>query len=249
MESLPSELISRVLDYIIPTKGSRRYPGIKLARYATLSRRWQAIIERCTFSDICINTPKRLEEFQQIVSKSHRRSYVQLIYLRVKLESYDEQARARFETDEEHQRNNKIFNTTISALFRILADWPKDTGIELDIQAWCPSDSCDRHRRRAARMSRVNDLFSRRYETSYLEFSRTTTEAECPPVHAVTCLSIQGIRGERAIEPASSVFTALKLPQLNRVCLEMKDECRRDEQLRQRLRNGKLTFIKKRCNY
>jgi hypothetical protein len=88
---------------------------------------------------------------------------VKKIYLSVKLESYNEEARARFETNEEHQRNNKILNTTISALFRILADWPKNARIGLDISAWCPSDSCDRQRRRAAAMSRVNDLLGRRY--------------------------------------------------------------------------------------
>ncbi|OKP02372.1 hypothetical protein PENSUB_7136 [Penicillium subrubescens] len=238
MESLPPELISQVLDFIIPATGSRRWPEIKLAGYATLSRRWQAFIEPCTFSDISINDPKRLEEFQQIISISHRRSYVKKIYLRVKLESYDEEARARFETDEEHQRNNKIFNSTISALFRILADWPKEAGIELGISAWCPSDYCDRQRRLAAAMWRGNDLLGWRYEKSYLEFSRTTTDSECPPVHAVTYLSVEGLRDERPIEPASSVLIALKLPQLNRVHLMMKDEWRRDKQTRQRLRNG-----------
>ena len=249
MESLPPELISRVVDYII-YRDAGRHPRISLAPYATLDRRWQAIIERQTFSDICINTTKRLEEFQRLVSTTHRRASIRIIALRVELESYDEKARARFETDEERQRNNKIFTTTISTLFRTLSGWSDIAGIHLSIRAQSPSDYLAlkskgeiKQRLREAK-SRVNDLLSQRYERSYLEFSRTTTDSECPPVFAIASLSIQGLAKERLIEPASSVLIASKLPRLNCVGLCMKDDCKRDEQLRQRLRNGKVDSIK-----
>lgn len=107
MESLPPELISRVVDYMISDSPAGRHLRISLAPYATVDRRWQAIIERHTFSDICIKTTKRLEEFQPLVSTTHRRAYIQGIALLVELESCYEKARARFETDEERQRNNK----------------------------------------------------------------------------------------------------------------------------------------------
>jgi hypothetical protein len=250
MESLPPELISRVVDYIISDRDAGRHPRISLAPYATLDRRWQAIIERQTFSDICINTTKRLEEFQRLVSTTHRRASIRIIALRVELESYDEKARARFETDEERQRNNKIFTTTISTLFRTLSGWSDIAGIHLGIRAQSPSDYLAlksngeiKQRLREAK-SRVNDLLSQRYERSYLEFSRTTTDSECPPVFAIASLSIQGLAKERLIEPASSVLIASKLPRLNCVRLCMKDDCKRDEQLRERLRNGKLDSIK-----
>jgi hypothetical protein len=248
MESLPPELISRVVDYIISDKPARRHSRISLAPYATVDRRWQVIIERHTFSDICIKTTKRLEEFQRLVSTTHRRASIRRIALLVELESYDEKARPRFETDEERQRNNKIFTTTISTLFRTLSGWSDIAGIHLNIKAQSPSDYLAskgeiKQRVRAAR-SRVNDLLSQRYERSYLEFSRTTTDSECPPVSAIASLSIQGLAKDRLIEPASSVLIASKLPRLNRVRLFMKDECKRDEQLRQRLRNGKLDSIK-----
>jgi hypothetical protein len=90
----------------------------------------------------------------------------------------------------------------------------------------------------------VNDLLSQRYERSYLEFSRTTSDSECPPVPAITYLSIYGVGRLWLIDPASSVFIALKLPRLNGLGLCMKDECKGDEKLRQRLRNGKLDLIK-----
>jgi hypothetical protein len=61
----------------------------------------------------------------------------------------------------------------------------------------------------------VNDLFERRYERSYLEFARETTDAECPPILAITDLSMPGVVRERLIKPASSVFIVMTLPQLN----------------------------------
>lgn len=241
MDLLPPELISLVLDHIIRernyVRGSR-----SLAPYATLGRHWQAIIERRTFAKIRIHTAKRMEEFQRIVTEPRRRSCIQLIKLVVQLESYDVQARAQWETDEDRQQNNKIFTSTICTLFKILSIWPKDAAsIELFIQAKSPSDSLDfKQRRKQAARSRLDDLLHKRYERSYLQFSRTTTDVECPPVPIVTYLSIQGLGNQRLIEPASTVFIASKLPQLNRVELLMRDECKRDERLRQHLRNGKL---------
>jgi hypothetical protein len=246
MDLLPPELISLVLNHL---KIARDHEGrsFSLAPYATLGRHWQAIIERRTFAKIRIHTAKRLEEFQRIVTNPSRRSCVKRINLVVRLESYDVQARAQWETDEDRQQNNKIFTSTICTLFKILSSWPNDAAsIELSIQAMCPSDFLDmKQRRKPAARSRLDDLLQKRYERSYLQFSRTTTDVQCPPVPIVNYLSIRGLRNKRLIEPASSVFIASKLPRLNRVELLMKDECKRDERLRQRLRNGKLDPIGK----
>ncbi|KAJ5461020.1 uncharacterized protein N7458_002572 [Penicillium daleae] len=155
------------------------------------------------------------------------------------LESYDVQARAQWETDEDRQQNNKIFTSTICTLFKILSSWPTDAAsIRLSIQAKSPSDSLDmKQRRKQAARSRVDDLLYKRYERSCLQFSRITTDVECLPVPIVTHLSIQGLGNERLIEPASTAVIASKLPQLNRVELLMRDGCKRDERLRQQLRN------------
>ncbi|KAJ5906757.1 uncharacterized protein N7473_003673 [Penicillium subrubescens] len=225
MDLLPPELISLVLNHL---KIARDHEGrsFSLAPYATLGRHWQAIIERRTFAKIRIHTAKRLEEFQRIVTNPSRRSCVKRINLVVRLESYDVQARAQWETDEDRQQNNKIFTSTICTLFKILSSWPNDAAsIELSIQAMCPSDFLDmKQRRKPAARSRLDDLLQKRYERSYLQFSRTTTDVQCPPVPIVNYLSIRGLRNKRLIEPASSVFIASKLPRLNRVELLMKDE-------------------------
>jgi hypothetical protein len=117
MDSLPPELISRVADYI----DTRAWyePKLQLVPYATVSRRWQAEIERRTFSTIYLHRAKRFQEFEQLASNSDRRSCIRHIDLMVELESYDEKARGNFETDEEHQRNNKIFTTTTTGVIHV----------------------------------------------------------------------------------------------------------------------------------
>lgn len=73
-----------------------------------------------------------MEEFQRILTDPRRRSCIQLIKSVVRLESYDVQARAQCETDEERQQNNKNLTSTISTLFKILSSWPDDAAnIEL----------------------------------------------------------------------------------------------------------------------
>ncbi|KAJ5480472.1 hypothetical protein N7530_005981 [Penicillium desertorum] len=62
-----------------------------------------------------------------------------------------------------------------------------------------------------------------------------SAQPECPPVPAITYLSFYGVGRLWLIDPASSVFIALKLPRLNGLGLCMKDECKGDEKLRQRL--------------
>lgn len=117
MDSLPPELISRVADYI----NTRAWyePKLQLVPYATVSRRWQAEIERRTFSTIYPHRAKRFQEFEQLASNAYRRSCIRHIDLTVELESYDEKARGNFETDEEHQRNNKIFTTTTTGVIHV----------------------------------------------------------------------------------------------------------------------------------
>lgn len=87
--------------------------------------------------------------------------------LNVELESYDEQAQARFETDKERQPNNKIFTTTICTLFKTLSDCPNDADIALTNQAQSPSDYLalktwqERRQRKRAARPRVNNLLAR----------------------------------------------------------------------------------------
>ncbi|CAI7610743.1 unnamed protein product [Penicillium glandicola] len=97
---LPPELTSIVLKYLTDDE------AVHAAPYATVNRCWQTIIERRTFSDLQIGTAKRLAEFNQM-SWNRRWCYVRDIYFFVELESYDGEARMRYESEEEMQ----IFNS------------------------------------------------------------------------------------------------------------------------------------------
>ncbi|OQD69583.1 hypothetical protein PENPOL_c002G10254 [Penicillium polonicum] len=125
-----------ILEYIA-------HDDLHLAKYATISRDWQAIIESKTFSSLKINTPRRLAEFNEL-SWDRRRSYVRKVDLIIQLESYydDNDACTRYENEGEMQRNNKIFTTSIHSLFITLAKWPakEEAKFSLSIEARSPDD-------------------------------------------------------------------------------------------------------------
>ncbi|KAJ5771066.1 uncharacterized protein N7511_003117 [Penicillium nucicola] len=146
---LPLEMLQIVLELIIAEENANVPPYVakntNLAPYATFNRDWQAIIERQTFSSIKISTNKRLAEFNKLpwvqLSWSQRRSHIQKIYFIVELESYDGEARTRYENEQEIQRNSKFFTTSIQSLFNALSEWPdNEAGISLSIMAQSPGD-------------------------------------------------------------------------------------------------------------
>ncbi|KAJ6094852.1 hypothetical protein N7467_002365 [Penicillium canescens] len=138
MDSLPPELISRVVHYI-DTKAWYE-PKLQIVPCTTVSRSWKAEIERRTFSTIYIYSAKRFQVFEQLASNAYRKSCIRHIDLMVELESYDKKSRANLETDDEHQRNNKIFTTIFHSLFGCLASRPDGANITLTMNVQSPSD-------------------------------------------------------------------------------------------------------------
>ncbi|RHZ64675.1 hypothetical protein CDV55_106551 [Aspergillus turcosus] len=235
---LPFEITSLIISYVDVSTDS------SLAPYATVSREWQACIEQRTFARLNLNNPQRLEEFCQIVAcNKQRQKCVREIHLLIHLEPYDIKARAYFETAAEHSRNNEIFVQTIQNVLQILATWLEDhRGIELFIQAQSPSDVIrgDRQRLKAARYTPQEDLLQRRFERSYLELSEEGLKS-IQPVMAVTTLIIHGGVGyERLIRPSATAIIASRMPRLRNMALNLKDNEKRDRELRKRNRDGKI---------
>lgn len=252
---LPLELLQIVLELIIAEENANVPPYVtqntNLAPYATVNRDWQAIIEGQTFSSIKINTNKRLAEFKKLpwdqLSWCQRRSYIQKIHFIVELESYDGEARTRYENEEEMQRNSKVFTTSIQSLFNALSKWPdNEAGISLSIMAQSPGDISAQgpevRKQRGWGKSRLltDDIWDKRYERSYLQFNEEAVGAQCRAVPIITCLNIIGAMGHRKLEPSSSSFIASKLPRLYDLYLTLDDTCKWDPQLRKRRRNGML---------
>lgn len=240
---LPPELTAQVISYFIASAPV----NLGLARYATVNRQWQTIIERYTFSSILVDASQRLEEFDQIVARNgRRRSYIRDINLAVELESYDIKARTEFETAEENSRNNKIFEETIQSLFRILEPWPEDpVGIRLSLEAHSPSDAFGgKSRERWRKGSRdPHDLLERRYEKHYLQFPEGSLD-KLPTVRTITTLFVKGGGGYRSnycrlIQPASCAIIASRLPLLHTIDFNLADNEKRDKSLRKRNRDGK----------
>jgi hypothetical protein len=234
---LPIEITSLIISYLDVSTNSSLVP------YATVSREWQACIEQRTFARLNLNNPQRLEEFCQIVAcNKDRQKYVKDIHLLIRLEPYDITARASFETAAEHSRNNEIFVQTVQNVLQVLAAWPENhRGIELFIHAQSPSDPIRGDgRTKAARYTPQKDLLQRRFERSYLQVSEEDLRS-LPPVMAVTTLMIDGAMGfQRLIRPSATAIIASKMPRLQNVVLDLKDNEKQDQELRKRNRNGKI---------
>ncbi|KAF4219271.1 hypothetical protein CNMCM5878_003575 [Aspergillus fumigatiaffinis] len=231
---LPLEIISLVISYLDVSTNSSLIP------YATVSREWQACIEQRTFAILKLNTPQRLKEFSQVVaSNKQRQKYVQEIHLIIQLQPCNIRARAYMETAAEHSHNNKLFVRTIQDILRILATWPeKLRGIELLIQAQSPiyATRRERARREAGRDTPEEDQLDLRFERSYLHVSEESLK-KIPPVMAVTTLTIYGgSRYERLIRPSATAVIASKMPRLQNVVLNLRDNEKRDQDLRKRNR-------------
>ncbi|KAJ5919201.1 hypothetical protein N7466_010144 [Penicillium verhagenii] len=229
---LPIELTEQVISYLID-------PGFDPAPYTTVSREWQLIIEQRTFNTINLNS-ERLAAFKQIVAQNtQRKTCIRNINLIIDLEPYSIEARAEFETAEEHRRNNELFVPAIQSLFSTLESWPENAyepGINLSIEALSPSDAMDRQRSRQARRDPTKDLGWRRFERSYLQFSKDHLKC-LPVVHAVTALSMGDLHLSRLILPASCALITSKLPRLHRLSLNLSDNEKRDKALRKQNRN------------
>jgi hypothetical protein len=128
-------------------------------------------------------------------------------------------------------------------VLQILATWPENhRGIKLSIQAQSPGDPLrgDRQRLKRGRHTPEEDLLDRRFERSYLQVSEENLR-NLPPVMAVTTLIIYGgLRFERLIRPSATAVIASKMPCLQNMALNLKDNEKHDQELRKRNRDGKI---------
>ncbi|KAK2033461.1 hypothetical protein LX32DRAFT_704998 [Colletotrichum zoysiae] len=114
--------------------------GCSLASLATVSREWQAIIEKHNFARIKV-TPSRLANFD---SMTHRnQALVSYIWLSLELQEYDctECAPEDQATWGVSETDNSIIITALQDLFSSLSTWKPDGNLLLDIGVYSPSDS------------------------------------------------------------------------------------------------------------
>ena len=243
------ELCSLIISHLITSES--------VAVYATVSREWQSAIERRSFSTLYLNQ-LRLADFAHIVTGPRRRA-VRHLRFDIVLDAYTTEMRGRFETQEEQERNNEIFTEAIQTLFNHLSSWrPQDvieTGIELSLQAYSPSDPS--YMKQGTLMDRLGkarhgiggrDLLAKRFQSSFLQLVTSNTNTTSlqdllPVVSYITKLEIvdsgpTGARELRRFWPASAFLIASKLPRLLNIAFNLWDTEKKDLNLRKRARDG-----------
>ncbi|KAJ5640367.1 uncharacterized protein N7484_008229 [Penicillium longicatenatum] len=241
---LPSEITGRIVS-LIENPLTRIDTKLRLAQYATVNRDWQPIIEERSWAKIQVKTgiPLNLDEFERLTKDPRRQSYIRDIELIVELEPYDEAARAQFETEFEHERNNQIFSEAIRSVLQIVAKWRPSQGISLSIKVQSPSDlvaTPNRLRRiKAARGERTADILNRRFERNYLRLN--AFESQTAPISIVHSLKIEALADRRQIEAISCARLVSRFPNLHTLKLLLNDTCKRDKGLRKRNRDDDVT--------
>ena len=141
-DSLPGEIRLLILKALIQD-------GCTLAHLATVSREWQAELERHNFARIKL-TPSRLADFSSVVHRN--RALVGYIWLCLELDDYDctrcaPGHESRMDLDELAEAvdvsdtDECSITASFQNLFSILSTWDPNSDLILDISIYSPSDS------------------------------------------------------------------------------------------------------------
>jgi hypothetical protein len=225
--ALPPELRYHIIGMFVE---ARRHPSLppsawKLARYATVSRDFQIVIEALNFSAVSVNTIK-IGAFDAIMRDPRRRRHLKYLELNVQLPAYDcEPCRAR-ETAQDKMMHNQIFTRCFTTLFGALSQW-RDTdtcpgGIRFSFLVSSPSDL-----RNATfelwqkRRWDSDDIGEKRFADSCIDFwgqDDSRRPPLLPRVHAITLFE-SNPHNRRAISPCAYAEIAARLPRLSTVRL------------------------------
>lgn len=262
IQGLPSEISRRIVFFLgAPYSwNDRRQETVaanKLAPYATISRAWQAEVEQDTYRRLHL-TPDRVSHalaHEGLLSPA-RVSYIRSIHLNVVLDSYDDAARERAESDEEKSRNNETFTVAVREAFRLLGRLYESlrksrSGEEyagqltLILTAHSPSDPKPGtdfiSRRKERRNGRTKNLQELRYQSSYLELMPDPNLDGGPNLPDVslpfTAFFVHGMPLRRFFSPAACCHLAARMHRLRQVNWQLWDNEKKDLGLRRRMRD------------
>lgn len=130
---LPAEIRTLILEFLIEDLN-----GCRLARFATVSREWQAIVEKHTFARITL-TPYRLIKFGPMIHRNQ--ALVRYIWACLEFEEYDCTECGIDNIWDVSDADIFRVTTTFVTLFTTLSAWKPSGGLVLDISVFSPSDS------------------------------------------------------------------------------------------------------------
>lgn len=132
LPDLPAEIRGMILEALVRD-------GRELARFATVSREWQAVIEPHTFKRIKV-TPSRIAQLDDMTRRN--RSHVRYLWFCLELERYNCDTCS---PDDDVPIFNSAADdlrvkTGIQSLFLVLSAWDRNSALTLDISVYSTSD-------------------------------------------------------------------------------------------------------------
>ncbi|KAI0901134.1 hypothetical protein F4806DRAFT_492021 [Annulohypoxylon nitens] len=238
LDSLPYEVRQDIYTLIVRQTDSRaRDSGsvTTLARYATVSRRWQEeFVEPLTFKELRVTT-KRLKDLNDIVASPRRRALVQTIHFHVSLDRYEQYLDSEPETSSERRRSADILTSALKGLFRAMILWRKSEtsprGLDLHLIVDSPSDS-------SALIGKKGGLLvTARALTSYLKLDTETLSL--PYLDVFSGFRCTG----RHLQPTSALALASRLRTLEYLDLELNHDSTRSRDIEQRNISNTVGFL------
>lgn len=245
MDKVPLEVLSRILSYLDTRRSyNANIPNPTWPPYSTVCRKWQHQIERFSFNEVAL-TNDRMAEAQKILTRQRLDSCVRTIELRIRLPSYDEEARTRFENEDEKRHNNEVFTRTVGDLFSLLEPFSDCPPVDrvLKITADSRSDiwrrpDCDQTRL-FRRSYLTKDICQARFQHSYLELLHAP---DWPAIGVFSSFQIPDsyyrLLQRRLISPMACCQIASRLQTLTSIDWCLSDREKRDLALRAYLRDG-----------
>ncbi|KAL8684720.1 MAG: hypothetical protein Q9218_008168 [Villophora microphyllina] len=257
MNRLPQELITHVTSFIereedqshIGFMQRKKLPS-KLPPYATLSRTWQLAIETRTFRTLRLKSTE-LPYVTQLVT-GHRRGIIANIQYEVVLPDYPDHHCAKFETDQDQERNNQAFTDAIQVLFQFLKTI-EDHGVgqatrsvALDLcNIYSPMDRFHRGQEKLQEdemqvaLGKRYDLWEHRYEHSILKLLH---HPKLPDLSILSRFRLTSMP-YRHVEPQSAILIAAKCRNLQFLDIGLNDDEKKDPDVRRRVRYDLATAL------
>lgn len=130
LNSLSPELLDLIIYHLgciapshIPRQPDGPPPSQGLSRYATIFKKWQAVIERHTFSAVKTNSSSFSKLKQIIGTCPRRRNALKELFYQIDLPLYSERRIHCYERHREHQANLVAFQHGLRELWEELSLW------------------------------------------------------------------------------------------------------------------------------
>ncbi|KAI1776333.1 hypothetical protein F4818DRAFT_377278 [Hypoxylon cercidicola] len=205
-----------------------------LARYASVSRAFQQVIEARTFAKIEKNsTEKSLKEFDAVFANARRRYLVSAIWYEVELPNISKKRFKKLQSNVEAAKNNAVYTKAVHALFTRLHQWTdvsedldKAPSLRLTISSSSPRDNC---RPKSPNQHEHDPAWEVRNRFKYIEFDGLEV---LPSLSCVVEFSHSG----RNLHPNVIAVISKALPRVKKLSWELYTAPRRLEALRADLR-------------